>query len=440
MISYKYRLDKIVGIDGYIRQFNSVVRFAYNRFQDDPNLTLSEVYHIVKSRMQGIDLLDASLMNMGVNKAKGIVDSNVIFGGKANFIKRIKRKITHDEWKSNRDIPLFLRGSSSDPNGNRKANLNIIESNSIILKLSRETHINIQLPRLSKKHKTQLSILQLLCEEGKACFSLDVSLNSISIIFDENVLCIAQPTVIRDRILSFDMNPNFIGLSVIDWKSESDKTVIHKEIISFKDINALSHTKYQTNKRKHETLNASKYIVNLAKHYQCQIVVFEKLSIPSADKRKGKQFNKLTNNYWIRNALVSNIKKRCNLSAISFQEIVPQYSSFIGQIMNPDDYDSVAASIELSRRAYLFHKIFIDTSMASKPIVFPEFNIDQISFQWKDRLSDIPNNINSWKSLFEWTKKSKSSYRFLFSPNGEKFFNLFSRNNLSKRYIISCIQ
>jgi len=440
MIAYKYRLGNRLEIDRYINQYNNVLRFSYNRFSDNSELKLSECEHLVKEKMNNIEMLDASLIKMAVNKAKGINDDKVVFGGRYNMRRRSQKKISHMQWLETRNSPLLLRGSSSDPNGNRKAKLNIIEDNSIELKFNKDNHIKVHLPHMNKEQAKNLCLLQTFCEEHKSCFSLEVSPQSVSIIFDENILRVARPNFIRDRNLTFDMNPNSIGLSVIDWKSETEKTIIHKEIISIKNINDLDHNLYMTNKRKHENIQIAKYIVQLALHFQCQTIAFEKLSMPSSDKKKGRGYNKLVNNYWIRNAFVSNIKKRCNIADVAFQEIVPQYSSFIGQLNNPDDYDSVAASIELSRRSFLFRKVYLEKSIKPRSIIFPAFNIDYLNFRWKDCFGNISSSIDSWTSLYQWLKKSKASYRFLFSPKNEKFFKLNSWKSLTNRYILPCFQ
>jgi hypothetical protein len=394
----------------------------------------------VKEKMNNIDMLDASLIKIAVNKAKGIDGDNVVFGGRYNMKRRSQQKITHEQWKKTRNLPILLRGSSSDTNGNRKAKLNVIEDNTILLKFSKSDHIKVQLPHMNKEQKRNLCLLQTLCEEHKACFSLEVSPDTVSIIFDENILRVERKSFVKDRILAFDMNPNYVGVSVIDWKAENEKNIIYKEIISIKDINDLDQNVYMTNKRKHETIHIAKYIMGLALHFQCQTVAVENLSLVSSDKMKGRKYNKLVNNYWIRNAFVNNIKKRCNIADVAFQEIAPQYSSFIGQFNNPDDYDSIAASIELSRRAFLFRKIYIEKIMKPQSIIFPVFNVDSLNFRWKDRLGDISCNIDSWISLYKWNKNSKSSYRVLFSPKGEKFFKLNSWKSLTKRHNIPCLK
>jgi len=435
MITYKFRHQSKLDIDDYIRQYNNVVRFSYNRFQENPEFKLNEVEDIVKSKMNHIELLDATMIKVAVMKGSSIKREKVIFGGKKNFIQRLLKKITKEKWLETRNMPVMLRGSSCDNKGNRKAELHIIEDNSILIKLNKATHFSISLPKLNKEQKQNLCILQTLCEENKTFFSLEISNNYINIIFDENILKKEKPKSIKDRILNFDMNPNFVGLTITDWINADEKTIVYKEIISLKEINSLEHNFYKTNKRKHETMHIAKYIVELAKHHQVDIIAFEKLNIPPSNKKKGPNYNKLVNNYWLRAPLINNIMKRCNIENIRFQEVLPQYSSFIGQLNHPDDYDSVAASIEIGRRAFLFNKMYIEKSLPIGNIVYPKFNIGSLLLRWKDRLGNIPNNIDSWKKLYELLKKSKTSYRLLFSPNQRDSLRLYSHNSYLHRYI-----
>ena len=68
----------------------------------------------------------------------------------------------------------------------------------------------------------------------------------------------------------------------------------------------------------------------------------------SGDKGKGKYYNKLVNNDWNRNYFVNNLKKWLNINSIKFLMVNPFYTSFIGQVKNPGDYDSIAASKEVA--------------------------------------------------------------------------------------------
>ena len=100
----------------------------------------------------------------------------------------------------------------------------------------------------------------------------------------------------------------------------------------------------------------------------------ENLSIESSDKGKGKFFNKLCNNDWLRTALRNNLLKRCNLFGIKFLEVRPEYSSFIGNFLfrNLNLPDMILASIELSRRAFEFYNQYISKNLKiQKNIIQP---------------------------------------------------------------------
>ena len=417
MLTIKCKIQNKIDISDYLKQYNNVLRFAYNRFQDETDLSLSQCENAVKSIMKNIDLIDASLIKCAVGKANSIQDEKILFGSKKEFkkLKYKKKTASNETWKSKRNNrPILLRGSSSDSNGNRKALLNIIDENSIILKLNKKTHINIQLPRLSKNQKNLLYKLQTKCEVGEANFSLEVNNDYVCIIFDElsvkeQLKDITKPQI-KNRILSFDMNPNSIGLTVSDWLSEDNKKIIHKEIIDLKKLNDT-----QSNKKiKYELLETSKYISKLAIHYNCDLVAFEQLNIKSKDAGKGKKFNKLVNNVWIRNAFINNLKKRCNLNNIKYLEITPHYSSFVGQLTNPAEYDSIGASIELSRRGFLVKNNTTGKMIPFESLVYPTYNIVHLTTHWKEMLDGVSNEVDSWKKLYDMIKKSKTSYRRLF--------------------------
>jgi hypothetical protein len=123
------------------------------------------------------------------------------------------------------------------------------------------------------------------------------------------------------------------------------------------------------------------------------------------------------NNYWLRNLIINNIKKRCNIIGIKTIEVLPQYSSFIGQMNNPDDVDSIASAIELNRRAVLFDKIYVKKELPRQEILYPKFDIGSLATRWKETLKNTSNNIKSWKDMYSLFKKSKTSYRFLFDLN-----------------------
>lgn len=53
---------------------------------------------------------------------------------------------------------------------------------------------------------------------------------------------------------------------------------------------------YINNKRRFETFEISKLLVNIAKYYKCEVFGLEELNIKSKNTTKGKHYNKLINN------------------------------------------------------------------------------------------------------------------------------------------------
>ena len=131
---------------------------------------------------------------------------------------------------------------------------------------------------------------------------------------------------------------------------------------------------YFNNKRKHEIIEVAKDICSIAKQCQCEIVVVEDLNMKSRDRSKGKKLNRLCNSFFIRNAFVNNLYKRCNIDGIRLLKVVPQYSSFIGNFLYRGLKlpDPILASVELGRRGYEFNAQYIEKSKEkSKTIVQP---------------------------------------------------------------------
>lgn len=451
MITIKLPIQNKIDITSYLNQWNCVLRFAYNRFHDDDTLNQSNVEKLVKSTMNHIDLLDASLIKSAVDKAKSIKNDKVIFGGKKNWYDYVKKLITKDDFKEKRNSPLQVRGSTSDPKGNRKFKLDVINNNQIIFKPNRKTSFVCQLPKLNKNYKSQLYLLEYLCSNNEFCFTCSLTNKFVYIMFDESILRKSKIDRKENRILSIDLNPNYVGLSICDYGKSERTCIVHKEIVSIKSINDLdnkkvyknkknksSYRQHINNKRTHEVFEISKHIIQLCNDYNVETLALEKLKMKTKDKKKGKKFNKLCNNNWNRNSLTNNLKKRCVINNIKFQKVVCHYSSFIGQMQNPLDFDSISASLEIGRRANLYIRQYIKKEFRHKvDIVFLKFCLRHLSNHWKNEISHN-SLIKSWKDFYNYVKKSKISYRFLFKEQqfDKKFFRLKSTKSLIKYYVL----
>ena len=178
---------------------------------------------------------------------------------------------------------------------------------------------------------------------------------------------------------------------------------------------------YFNNKRKHEIIEVAKDLMNVAKQYQCEMIVVEDLNIKTQDRSKGKNLNRLCNSFFIRNTFINNLNKRCNISGIKFLKVIPSYSSFIGNFLyrGLNLSDPILASIEIGRRGYEFNAQYIDKSKEkSKNIIQPnlmKFN-DLISKSLEE--FGIKENFKDLIDLYYVFKKdSKMMYRVPFTKN-----------------------
>lgn len=204
-----------------LNQFNNVIRFSYNRRIKDNITSLSSLESIVKSTMKNIDLLDASWIKCAVKKAFELQTENKLyFGGKSNFFKRKYDKID----SLNKNMPLEMRGSKSDQNGNRKGKL---KDGNFILKPSKGIEYNIEL-KLSNNEKKLLQIIESQSNIHENYFNFEINETYIWISFNEPI--IYKHTFKKNRILGIDLNPNWIALSIIDNGSKE----IYKELIDLR--------------------------------------------------------------------------------------------------------------------------------------------------------------------------------------------------------------
>lgn len=404
MITVKLKLIESIEIENYQKQFTSIRNYAFNRFIEGK--TQNQIENLVKTKLNNIDLMDVSFQKEAVNEAKIFLredQKTVVFGGKKNRQDYLNQKITKEEYQQRKLSSIIIRGETGKQKGNRKFQLDT-NNHQIIFKPNKNTKIYCKYEE-TKQDKVLIK-LQKLCELGITYFTVRLTQEYICITFDETILRQKEYKSIRKRICAIDLNPNYIALVV-----RHGNKILHKEIIGLYKLNQCKNT----NKKKNEDHEIIKRLVKIAKHYQCEYFAFEELNIKNSDKGKGKKFNKFCNNDWRRKRLIQSITKHCNIIGIKIQEVIPEYSSFIGQVRNESEYDSIAAAIELSRRAWLFISYYVnkDVKEVKRNIVsimrkLPEHLVDR----WKKKL-DV-KKLTTYKSLYLEIKNSKYSYRNLF--------------------------
>ena len=428
-IKLDYRSPDSERILKCIKNYNSLLRSTYSFYEQVPDLKQSETTRL-QSKLNNI-FLDRWFFNSAVFDVKSFKnkkkkDEKVIFGGKKNFFDRLKGKISKEEYQLKRLLPLYSVGEASKY-GNRK--FQIEDENTVIFKVSRKEHITLNLVGTSKRYRDYLN--QLILHQANCDIPITYRLDtkSVYISFDLNKLkhSLKVQDKVKDRVFGVDLNPNYIGYSVVDWKADGAYKIVKTGSISLKALNDYDDSlkgkgyssqskerKYISNKRNHEIIQIAHFLSRIANHYGCEVFSIENLNIKQGDKEKGSKFNKLCNNQWNRNLLVSQIKKMNCLYKIRTLEAQPQYSSFIGNLVYRVHQlpDYVLASIEIGRRGYEFyHQYILKDKKMEKNIVFGNYEKDKNLYLLSLEEIGVRESFNSFMEMYSFVKNSKVRYR-----------------------------
>ena len=406
MKTIKLKIKNEVNLTKELKEFNSIVRFSFNRFQEGSKE--KEIRSKVNELFKNNCWFNQCAIKVGQQLFKKHKDKHIIFGSKKLLINYLKKLITKEEYQSKKLLPLNIQGEACKK-GNRLFNFDLVNSK-LTLKLSKKNHQLIEFYKPSKNQFRELSKIQELVENKQ--FTLTVSINNeyIWLTFDESLLEIQEKfkDLKNNRVLGIDLNPNYIGLSVLEFNKKYEFKVIHKQVFDLSALNITSKksssnrtSKYLTNKRKFELIQVCYEINKLMNYWKCSKLCIEDLNIKSSNKGYGRTFNRLCNNIWNRNLVINKLKMLSVIYGYELVEVNPVYSSFIGNILygSENTPDMIASSIEIGRRGYKKY---------SKGWFYPIFNVDNLNEQWKQTLG----GIEDWKSVFNQIKKSKLKYRF----------------------------
>lgn len=410
------------------KQYSNVLHFTYNRIFENNKLKTKELTKLQHS-LKNINL-NSHLLSSVIFDSKSLIkknkDKQIIFGGKKLFFDRLKGNINKDEFKIKKLSPVTSIGETIQK-GNRL--FSIIDENTIIFKHFKNQHFKLNL-KVSKSCKKELLKLQELMNNKEIPVTVKLDSEYIYLTFDYNkVKEEVKFNHVKNRIMSIDQNPNYIGWSIVDWKNENNYSIVDKGIISLKPLNdiyfKLNKLKnvdskdrrriYNNNKRRYEVSKIGQMLVKIAKHFQCQIFSVEDLKIKNSDKEKGKRFNSLCNNLWCRNNLYSQLRKYSNLYGIKFLEVISNYSSFIGNLVYRKEYlpDMVLSSIEIGRRAYEFyHQYILKDKKIEKNIILPKLELVKLRINQSLEELKYSKQFNTLTELYKDLKKSKQKYRF----------------------------
>ena len=418
---------------GYIchiqKDFNKVLRFTYNRLCENSEYSTKELTAF-QANLNNVNGCKSHLKCSAIYKSRELYAINkvsnpqkVIFGGRKNFIDRCQHKISKEEFAKNRTRPICSIGQSNR-HGNRL--FKIIDLHTILFKPDSEHHIQLHLNNVGKNRENQLCKLIELQNSNCVSLTYELDLEYVYITFDNSIFENNRYSIKKDRTMQIDVNPNYIGWSVTDWRQDYNFHLVASGMFSLKPLNdyenhisvssVSNESKYITNKRRHEVIEIAKELFKLCKHYHCEVFSMEDLSMKTTNINSGRKLNRLINSQWNRNLLFQQIRKQVLSSSTTLVEVQPQYSSIIGNLVNRNLAlpDPVLASIEIGRRGHEFSCQYIfKRRQQGKTVVLPKLEtVKKSIIQSLEELGiDVPE-FNDWKELWSVVKKSKVKYRF----------------------------
>ena len=254
-----------------IRVYSSMFRMAYNRLQE--GCSENTTWHKIKE----IFGVNCWLASSAAKEAHGLLNTNnckkVLFGGKGNLVRYLKGLITKEQFKQKRLVPLCSIGEKQYK-GNRLFDFDF-RNDRIVFKPSNSVRKEIVFCPVKKKLAQELATVQELADQNKMPVTVKFTDKHLFLTYDESLIYNEAYTGLKhNRVLGIDMNPNYIGVSVIEFDKHYEFKVLHKEVFDLTRLTKPSgessqhnKSKYYTNKLKHETIAIAHKINKLVDYW-----------------------------------------------------------------------------------------------------------------------------------------------------------------------------
>ena len=258
--------------------------------------------------------------------------------------------ISKDELKDSRNTGIISEGEMNQK-GNRLFKIEV-ENSKFIYKRACKEHYDLKIvEKLSDKRKSILGKIQMLMSEKKIPVTFRLKKDHVFLSYDETVVEKEKQfkNLFKNRVLGIDLNPNYFGISVIEFNKTDKYKVIYKEVI---DLNELQER--SKNKIHHELYEINHRILRLCKQWHVSKLAIEDLKFKKSDKFWNKDLNRLCKNKFRYSFTKSHLNTLCNVYGVELIEVNAAYSSIIGNFNHGSDTcpDMIAASIEIARRSY----------------------------------------------------------------------------------------
>ena len=387
------------------RKCSSIYRFSFNRYQD--RLSTKDIYKLISDKFNDTN---SHLRNSSLRQANNLF-KRLKFKQHVKFGQVYRRKnglIDEDKYKQSRNIGIVSEGESSYK-GNRLFQIDL-EHNCFIYKRNRKEHYKLPiLEHLSDKRQHLLQTLSTLMVTKTIPVTFKLRNDNIYLSYDETIVENNKrfKNLFNNRILGIDLNPNYFGISILQFNYKDEYKVLFKQCIDITRLQGCTNK----NKIKFELQQINHHILKLCKQFHVSKLSVEDLKFNPKNKFWNKDLNRLCKNKFRYSIVKTHLQTLCNTYGVQFIEINSSYSSIIGNFNHGSNKcpDMIASSIEIARRGYKkFTKGWFQPKFISKQRLQ-----EVLGNQWK---KELELTCNSWKELTREIKKSKLKYRFQLDP------------------------
>jgi hypothetical protein len=375
--------DKL-SLDALRRVYSAAVRTAYAnaRRADGTALRQKELRDLVKARFSHLGVADAWLLHCatleGMDLRKVRPDGRLVFGGRPKLERRRKGLISREAWREARLRPLCSRGDKTFL-GNRHFRLSVDAATCTLSVYGR----SVVLQLAAMRGKAGEILRQVVALAAAKAINLTFRLDStrLHVTLDPADLPahperLAPVPAVAGRALGIDLNPDWIGLSVVEVAEGADPADLRQVRLLDHRLVRLAVPPAAGAEQVREILAAAAgQALALARAWGCGEAVLEKGLGKLRSAGRNRRLNRLLN-HWARRVFGAMLARRAGLAGIGLREVWSGYSTTIGNMAFPAP-DACASAAEIARRGIAAARKFKD--------VLPSCSREVVSGPWKDR-------------------------------------------------------
>lgn len=370
----------------------------------------------IKARFAHGLIVDAWLLHCatrdGIAARRRVPSGATVFGGKDNLLRRSKGLISAEEWRAMRLRPLLSLGDKTYK-GNRHFRLSPDARRCTVRVYGRS--VALALPELNGIWGKLLPMVARLAAAGEINVTFRLG-KTLDVTFDELDLRRLPPGLtlqaaddaargerkargrprgtnyapppnrweeevrpvhpewrapvlaVHNRALGIDLNPNWVGITVVSSTGALGAT----EVLDYRLI-TLDLPQYASNEVVREVLSGVvNQALSLARAWNVGVIGVEDGLGKLRSGGKSRSLNRLIN-FWARNALLSILERRCALAGLAVRRVWAGYSTIIGNTAFAIP-DACASAAEIARRSLLRRD---ESSL-------PEYDPELVHRRWKD--------------------------------------------------------